>query len=989
MKKNLFTNLLAIAAVMATASCAKEVVPEGTGEPSAEVQGKCFIAEFEKVLQDPQVKTALDENRVPVWVEGDAVGVTTSEDANVKCTKIAGRNAFDAQALQGAAPFYAVYPYSSDNTFTAGVLTGVVPSVQQLAEGENVASAALVAACKSENYTLSFKNCVSLLQIEIPSTDIKKVKIAATTAGSRISGKFTLDLSADVLEPAAVAAEADSTVTLLPSGAAFAAGTYYVAVIPSTTKAIKITFTNTGDEEVSVSKSASTTFVRSNGINLGSFFKYEIGNAEDLINWAAATAKSTAWDVVNINSDITLTDTQAERYVEANEFKGTFEGNNHTISGLKTPLFGNLRGAVVRNIKVNATITSDGKSGAWCKGSDYGMGVLAHYAYPDGGMAAPAVSNVETSGSITITGLNMNHNYLAGGMLGAANNVPLTDCVNKATVVVNSASVNGNLLVGGLVGATQSGTKVNLTGCSNEGNVTVTENVSATTELCVGGVTGKSTQAVKYENCVNKGNVLNKAASSSLAYTGGVVGFFNAAARLVSCSNEGAVADESSMASAVPHSIAGVLGYASSAATLADCGNKGAVTLDTRLAKESYAGGVVGYVTGAATLENVVNEASVTDRSEDVTTSAAHLVAGVISRSQGAAVLTNCKNLANGTVTMAANINGNSYVGGVISYTYTKTTISGCENYADLTDQSAFAIEKNHNVGGIAGTLSGSAPVSGQSNILISGCKNFGNIMNHGKNSTAQMGGILASCTSYLVIRDCENGCASASTVISNEKNATSSCYIGGIIGAVTKSVTIERCKNFSEIRNSGVVTSYYRIAGIIGNSVNAAPGGDVAQQGVYTDCENYGDIVNDSNSTKEIRLGGIIGTSSSSKALVSGCKNFGDIYETSAVTASSAEVRMGGIEAHCGNAGSKFVDCVSSCDITPRANTTSVHFGQILGHYDSATAMSDFCNHRIAGSVCGVAVTADNLTDAKILYGTTNWAFPADKLATCSLYTE
>ena len=349
MKKNFTKILLVMPAFVIAASCAKEMTPVQEPTPADDADGKVFTTEFE------DVKTILDASRTPVWVEGDAIGVTTSTDNNVRCPLLdIEKGIFGGDGVQGTAPFYAVYPYSEDNTFSGSVLTATIPSVQTLSNGQNVAPGTLVTACKSNSRTLAFKNCVSLLQITIPLPNVKKVVVTATKAGEYLTGKFTMDLSKNPLAPALVQSAAYQTVTLQSEGEAFAPGTYYITVAPVTLNAIRIDFTNTSDETVSVSKTAETVLERSAGSNLGNFFIYEISTAEDLIKWAKQSSKFTTWDVVTVKADITLTGEQANKYVEAKDFSGVFdarkpepEDGNYRIKGLTKPLFEEFRGVRV------------------------------------------------------------------------------------------------------------------------------------------------------------------------------------------------------------------------------------------------------------------------------------------------------------------------------------------------------------------------------------------------------------------------------------------------------------------------------------------------------------------------------------------------------------------------------------------------------------------------------------------------------------------
>lgn len=790
MKKNLLTNLLAVAAVMATASCAKEALQEGNEKPAVDpVEGKCFTAVFE------EVKSTLNGDRYPEWVEGDAIGVTTSDDNNLECPKIEGRNAFNAEGLQGAAPFYAVYPYSTGNTFAGDVLTATVPTTQQLAQGQNVAPGALVAACKSDSYTLNFKNCVSLMQIAIPIENVKKVKVQATTTGEKLSGAFTMNL--EELNPKAATEGAEDYVELLPSGESFATGTYYISVIPGTIKAVKITFTNTEDKEVSVSKSATTTFARSNGINMGSFFKYEISTAADLIKWAAQNAKYTAWDVVELKADITLTAEQAAKYVEAHEFKGVFDGKNHKISGLTTPLFGNLRGAIVKDLKIEANIVSNGKQASPFKGTDYGVGILAHYAYPDQGQASPVLSNIKTYGSIEVKELNVTHNFMFGGIVGASNGTPLVDCENNATVTFTSGttgtSTSVTMNMGGVIGAAQNTTTSDLTRCVNKGKVTLAGFSGAGSPVAAGCV-GVITQAVQIKDCSNEAEVEVASTVGNISFiAAGLAGNFTGAATVDGCENSGAVKANAPAGKYLV--IGGLVGSLKpDAAVVKNSENKGVVTVNTNAANRSDVGGVIAYtgttnMKGGYYAQNVTNSGNIIVNGTSGSSSDQFRIGGIIGNLSYGGIIgqdkdgndTPCYNKANITV-KSPQTKHIRIAGGIGSTTNVKTNVYNIHNTGDITieitDGNTCA---QIDGGGIVGYL-GTGPFT------IANCSSKCNIVKTGtvtNNYIAEFLGRSGTGTGPNYIQDCEIGGSVDGTVITNDNKETLAYKAKGA-GAIT-----------------------------------------------------------------------------------------------------------------------------------------------------------------------------------------------------------
>ncbi|MGM9763027.1 MAG: hypothetical protein ACI3ZQ_03290 [Candidatus Cryptobacteroides sp.] len=786
MKNTFFIKAFAVLGIFASVSCVKEAVqdkPEDVDRPVVDVPA--FTASFETL----ETKSTL-EGHTPKWVEDDVIGVTTADDANVGCRLLdAAKGTFSAENINGSAPFLAVYPYAEGNTFEGDVLTAVVPSEQQLAKGQKVAPGALVAACKSENTTLSFKNCVALMQLTVPA-GIKQVEVAATKEGEKLSGKFTMDLSADVLAPAA-AGDAASNVVLKPEGESFEAGTYYISVIPSRISEIAVTFTNLADETVTVTKKAATAFVRSNGQDLGSFFVYEINTAEDLIKWARQSAKFTAWDVVTLKNDIALSADEASKYVEANNFYGEFNGNSHTISGLTCPLFGNIQSAYIHDLKLSANITTNGKTSAQIKGIDYGVGILGHYAYPKGNVAAatrenPKIENVEVSGSITVSGLSAAHNYNLGGVLGASNNVPLVGCINNAAVTYESGTTTGSgtfVAVGGIVGATQTGVNADLTNCTNNGDIVMAGGCVGTPSI--GGVVGNSTQAVLFKTCTNNGNVtLDKNIASGTPNVGGVLGYTTAASVCENCINSGIVTVNVGKSCAA----GGLVGKAVAALAVKSCENSGEVRYVAETAAYAIFGGIIGNANhDSIVISDSENKGKLTFSSKATNRVDIGGVVGIAGKTSGGYFLQN--------VTNSGDIE-----------------ITGTAGSGSTSDQ--------FRIGGLIGNLSVGGTLGKTSAGEDAPCYNSGNIIiNSPQNKDLRASGCVGSATSKATNLYNLHNTGSISVKITGSVTCPN-LDCGGVVGYIgNNAYTIASCDSKSSLTSAGTITNN-NIAAILGRSL-------------------------------------------------------------------------------------------------------------------------------------------------------------------------
>ena len=234
-------------------------------------------------------------------------------------------------------------------------------------------------------------------------------------------------------------------------------------------------------------------------------------------------------------------------------FKGSFDGDNHTISNLtfsavntnyetlgRSGLFYEISGnAEIKNVKLeNVDISMKGVSGALV-------------ATISGGYTTFSNCHV-LSGTITSTSTVMQY---FGGLIGGSfsnnnqSSITITNCTNRATV---TGSSQYNDSVGGIIGYTRYG-EINISNCYNYGTLS--------SKFYVGGIVGYATNNnanTTISNCGNEGTI------NSQSYTGGIVGI-------------ALIPDETD------------LGHRF---TISGCYNKGAITSTN----SSRAGGIVGCV---------------------------------------------------------------------------------------------------------------------------------------------------------------------------------------------------------------------------------------------------------------------------------------------------------------------------------------------------------------------------------------------------------
>lgn len=236
---------------------------------------------------------------------------------------------------------------------------------------------------------------------------------------------------------------------------------------------------------------------------------------------------------------------------ETASYTGTFNGNNHSISGLTVNgsdaagLFGYVKGATIQNINLcDSKITTTG---------NYAGGIV--------GFATDAakIENCSTN-KIRIDAANSRH---IGGIIGRGEgSTEISNCTNTSTLA-------GIYNVGGIAGSLNDGS---ITNCGNCGDLPAPWATGS-----VGGIVGY-TRAGKISTCYNTGKVTG----GSNADVGGIVGFSEASSSISDCYNVGDVQGD--------RYIGGIAGFAKG--TFRCCYNTGAVT------DSQCRGGVIGHSAG-------------------------------------------------------------------------------------------------------------------------------------------------------------------------------------------------------------------------------------------------------------------------------------------------------------------------------------------------------------------------------------------------------
>lgn len=565
------------------------------------------------------------------------------------------------------------------------------------------------------------------------------------------------------------------------------------------------------------------------------------------------------------------------------DYKGTFDGNGKTLSGLTKPLFDDLLG-VVKNLTLNSTISTTAAD-------SYHWGIFANQIIPSLEVDdVPGLQNCTTASgsSITWTPASAIDSYMTlGGLVGNNRGGTITGCTNNATVTFadNSITHTNQPSVGGVVGRTQKGgdlkTQGEISNCTNNGTVVCAAQFSQ--GAYIGGVLGYQVEkAETMSGCNNHGlvKVTSTFSTSGALHLAGVVGLAKGTVENCTNASDGVVTSEACSVSSYLCQ-GGVVGRLNGTATYSTLTNAG--TLNVAALGGSTArliGGVVGRCNEGATLYGVTNSGNINYTSVDENST---YIGGVVAHNvQNGVSLQNC-NSTGGTLTYSGTTErGPLYIGGVVGFS--TQAVSGCTNAMTLNVGGAFTATSNNqyfSTGGIVGKVSGNA--------LISNCLNTGNI-NHslilyGSNGYTFVGGVVGHTNGS--IENTSNG----GTVTITGKNNANNPFYGGVVGStdsenshsITGKYTSASATNYGAVViNTTVQTNKYIYIGGVAGRVHT--GGSIT-------ATNNGPVTISSLTCTWALVGGIAGcTNASSSVINSGSANLsGGTITVSSLTANGA----------------------------------------------------------------------------------------------------
>jgi len=499
------------------------------------------------------------------------------------------------------------------------------------------------------------------------------------------------------------------------------------------------------------------------------FLIYDEASLRNFASRVSEADFATTYPTAKVVANIDLT---GKEWTPIEGYTGTFDGLNHTITGLSAPLFGTTS-ATIQNVNLDVNIVETALQYFGCLVCTY---------------QGSAISNCSVSGQMVVNG---DKAYYIGGIVGYT---PVacsyTNLTNKVAIYIeDKTGTEFNSYIAGCFGAF-SNVKATISNCSNSGDITLAENHTlsiGTKHLYIGGILGHS-YYVTISDVVNSGHInINGEISTGRLFIGGIAGDWRKAAGLTNATNYGNIVFGEGSSTTITTSnaspIGGIAGMAyPETKTAKNCVNYGNIdikdgaTLTTP--SEFRIGGCFGHAE-QGTIENIVNEGSITisaacqglsiggccaynNKATNSDTTIGYINNGKIELTNSANTTDlklggcigfkyigdhyNCTN--NKQISIDGTHTGSIRIGGIIGQTASKNnTLKLTQNNGDIVVESDAKLADGHMIGGLVGELC---------QALIS-CVNTGNIdikVAGQANNTNYVGGCVAKIGSTNTKRD-------------------------------------------------------------------------------------------------------------------------------------------------------------------------------------------------------------------------------------------
>ena len=646
-------------AVIAAAGCLKD-------EPTQTPETNEGVNVLEVTSPSNLTKTTLVDNGDYYsvnWTVNDVISVNGQESSGLTVDTENAKKAVFTFEEKVSAPYCSVYPASAykPESLVDGQATVVIPAEQTYVEGDFDPAAAIMIGYSETAGKLAFEHAVAYMQIKVTTADGAAVKSVSIKGNAKeaMSGEFTANFADATL----VNDTNDESSVSVVCENGFASGKEVIIAIPARTYAsgVSVTLTDANGHskllKSTVAFAANAGVVYSTEMELKGKGIYSVSDYTAFAN-AVMDGDYSAFigddGEVNLMADLTLEGGNFT-YVNA-QFNGIFDGNGHTLTSpsRNVPLFSEIGpDGVVKNLNTAGSFSSFANA-YYCASSSFAK---IHY-----GLIENCNNSMNTNLTYEATGAN----GLVLGCFVGQNGGIIRDCKNTGNTIVDAklgadagykdfsapCIAGGFAGVGHIVGGNPGINNVGfrdiaeehktLVGqfirCTNEGELKITVSGPTTTRKtgvsAVGGICGfVRNDGVKFEDCVNKGNIsrisAGEVSNDGTSGTGGILGMSARAhgasnphaidatygynTTLTGCINSGTVlsnlrynvaivinsstgADDKANRHAVTGGIVGVInGTSASKAKVTNCTNTGLVTSGWDASQRHFVGGIAGY----------------------------------------------------------------------------------------------------------------------------------------------------------------------------------------------------------------------------------------------------------------------------------------------------------------------------------------------------------------------------------------------------------
>lgn len=516
----------------------------------------------------PLTKTTLIDDELVYWTDGDIININGLDSDALELDAPAQTTDFTFTGTAPSLPYKAVYP----SVIYAGRTTVNLPHEQDYvsaADGTFAANGYDYMCAYSDEGNPVFQHLTCVVRITVKSTsggtsasDIASVEFRGG-AGEQVSGHFTLDHSGATLTSAS-SSYGDRVVGVYPSSPlSTSVERSFNISVPARTYASGFSIKITDSEgQFAIFTKSSSVSLYAGHIHPMSALSFSPGKEETEITLSSGSelnAFASAYNngdypynanaplVVRVTGDIALSAAEAAAFPGIGNatypFRGTFDGQDHTISGFNTDiaLFSYIENeGVVKNFTLSGAMTAQAVE--WVNSGSYWqmLGTVCNYL-------KGTISHVTSSVDLTIASKTLDvpasSRYTVGGIAGIAVSTSLIEQSSYGGTITHASGFEEDfprLLVGGILGQSNSN-NVTVRGCTFGGAITLSPtslSYSGTALWCIGGIHGYLYQG-RVIACSSSGYVtlgVKEAYSSLKCHAGGVCGHITYQASLKNAS---------------------------------------------------------------------------------------------------------------------------------------------------------------------------------------------------------------------------------------------------------------------------------------------------------------------------------------------------------------------------------------------------------------------------------------------------------------------